>query len=74
MKVTAFGGGAIAMASIALALAGTVPAEAKGRTHRSPKPAAEKHNCGGKNGCPAASESTSKPAAAPTAEKPAEAK
>lgn len=74
MKARALGGAAVAMASIAIALAGAVPAQAKGKAHRNLKPAAEKHNCGGKNGCPAASENTSKPGAAPITEKPAEAK
>jgi FlaG/FlaF family flagellin (archaellin) len=70
MKAKAFGGAAVAMAAISIALAGTLPAEAKGKAHRAPKPAAEKHKCGGKNGCPAAGESAEKPSA-PSAEKPA---
>lgn len=74
IKATAFGGAAIAAAAISIALAGVAPAEAKGKTHRAEKPAAEKHACGGKNGCPAVSESSQKPAAAPATEKPGEAK
>lgn len=75
MKVSAFGGAAVAAAAISIALAGIAPAEARGKAHRAQKPAAEKHACGGKNGCPsAASESSQKPEAAPAAEKPAETK
>jgi hypothetical protein len=70
MKARAFGGATVAMAAISIALAGTLPAEAKGKAHRTPKAAAEKHKCGGKNGCPAAGEGAEK-SAAPSAEKPA---
>jgi hypothetical protein len=70
MKARTFGGATVAMAAISLALAGTLPAEAKGKSHRAQKPAAEKHKCGGKNGCPAAGEAAEKPAA-PATEKPA---
>lgn len=70
MKTRVLGGASVAVAAISIALAGTLPAEAKGKAHRAAKPAAEKHKCGGKNGCPAAGESAEKPAA-PAAEKPA---
>lgn len=70
MKARVFGGASVAVAAVSIALAGTVPAEAKGKAHRAPKPAEEKHKCGGKNGCPAAGETTEKPAS-PAAEKPA---
>ncbi len=73
MKSRTFGGVAVAAAAVSIALAAPAPAEAKGKAHRAPKPAAEKHKCGGKNGCPAAGEGAAK-AAAPTAEKPADAK
>lgn len=74
MKSKVCGGAAVAVAALSMVLAGVAPAAAKGKAHRAQKPAAEKHNCGGKNGCPAASESSEKPAAAPTAPKPAETK
>lgn len=77
MKSGTLGGAAVAAAAVALALAGVGPAAAKGKAHHPPKPAAEKHNCGGKNGCPAAGEggakSESSPAS-PATSKPAEAK
>lgn len=72
MNVRVYSGAAVAAAAISIALAGIAPAEARGKAHRTQKPAAEKHSCGGKNGCPAASESSEKPAAAPTGVKPAE--
>jgi hypothetical protein len=73
MKSGTLGGAAVA--AVALALAGTAPAAAKGKAHHATKPAAEKHKCGGKNGCPAAGEGGAKSEAGPTtSEKPAEAK
>lgn len=74
MKSKVYRGAAFAVAAFSMVLAGAAPIEAKGKKHRAPKPAAEKHNCGGKNGCPAASENAEKPAAVPTVGKPAEAK
>jgi hypothetical protein len=53
MKTKVLAGAAVAAATVSLALAGAVPAQAKGKHHSAAKPAAEKHNCGGKNGCPA---------------------
>lgn len=81
MKARIIGGAAIAAATVSIALAGASPAEARAKTHRAPKATAEKHNCGGKNGCPAMSKTeekpaaqTSEPSAAPAAGKPADAK
>lgn len=65
-------------AVVTLALAGLSPAEAKGKARRAPAATAEKHACGGKNGCPAAGKAEDKKAedkgaeAAPAAAKPAE--
>ncbi|WP_363346070.1 hypothetical protein [Methylocystis echinoides] len=70
MKAKIFGGAAAALATVALAL-GAPPAEARHKAHRAPKAAAEKHKCGGKNGCPAMSKTEDK---APAPEKPADAK
>lgn len=53
MKARIICGAAIAAATVSLALAGAAPAQAKGKSHRAPKATTEKHNCGGKNGCPA---------------------
>jgi hypothetical protein len=72
MKAKILGGAAAAIATIALALAGAPPAEAKHKPHRAPKAEAEKHKCGGKNGCPAKGETEEK--AAPGAEKAGDAK
>ncbi|MGE5368830.1 MAG: hypothetical protein ACM3PD_04425 [Chloroflexota bacterium] len=66
MKVKILGGAAVAVAATALALAGAVPAQAR-RAHHAAKPAAEKHACGGKNGCPSMNKSEDKAA---TTEKP----
>jgi hypothetical protein len=68
------------VAAVSLAIAGGSPAAAHGKAHgkarRAAKPAAEKHACGGKNGCPAAGKADDKPAApaAPSTGKPAETK
>jgi hypothetical protein len=67
------------VAAASLAIAGGSPAAAHGKAHgkarRAAKPAAEKHACGGKNGCPAPSKSEEKEAAAPPPSgKPAEVK
>lgn len=72
MKAKILGGAAIAATATALALAGAIPAQAK-KAHHPAKPAAEKHACGGKNGCPSMNKSEDK-AAAPSADKPADAK
>ncbi|MGJ0510477.1 MAG: hypothetical protein ACR652_25810 [Methylocystis sp.] len=69
MKANILGGAALAAATVSLALSGAVPAQAKGK-HQAARPAAEKHNCGGKNGCPGMSKGDDKAAA----EKPADAK
>lgn len=71
MKPTILPGAALAAAALALALA--TPAEAKHHGRRAAKPAAEKHSCGGKNGCPGMNKSDAKEAA-PAAEKAAEPK
>jgi hypothetical protein len=71
MKAKILGGAAIAAAATALALAGTVPAQAR-KAHHAARPAAEKYECGGKNGCPSMKKSedkaasTEKPGAKPT--------
>jgi hypothetical protein len=64
------------VAAVSLAIAGGSPAAAKSKARRAAKPAAEKHACGGKNGCPAAGKADDKPAApaAPSTGKPAETK
>jgi uncharacterized membrane protein len=72
MKAKTFGGAAAAIATIALALAGAPPAEARHKAHRAPKAEAEKHKCGGKNGCPARGETDEK--AAPGAGKAGDAR
>lgn len=81
MKNKVLGGTALAAATVSLALAGALPAQAKGKHHHVAKPAAEKHNCGGKNGCPGMSKSDDKQAepaktdaAKPDSAKPAESK
>ncbi len=77
MKAKILGGAAVAMATIALALAGAPAAQAKHKAHRAPKADAQKHQCGGKNGCPAKGEAEEKseaPAAKPAESKPADAK
>lgn len=78
MKAKIFGGAAVAMATVALALAGASPAQAKHKAHRAPKAESEKHKCGGKNGCPAMGKSEEKSAppadAKPADVKPADAK
>jgi hypothetical protein len=72
MKKQAVSGAALAAAALSLVLAGS-PAIAKHKAQRAPKATAEKHNCGGKNGCPAKAEE--KPAApAAAGDKPADAK
>ncbi|WP_442754758.1 hypothetical protein ACNHKD_17450 [Methylocystis sp. JAN1] len=81
MKSRVISGAALAVAAMSLALAAS-PAQARHKSHRAPKATAEKHNCGGKNGCPAkageekaAPAGTAAPAApAPAGEKPAETK
>lgn len=73
MKAKIFGGAAVAMATVALALAGAAPAQAKHKAHRAPKAEMEKHKCGGKNGCPAMGKKEEK-SESPAAEKPAEGK
>lgn len=62
MKNKVLGGTALAAATVSLALAGAMPAQAKGKHHHAAKPSAEKHNCGGKNGCPGMSKSDDKQA------------
>jgi hypothetical protein len=64
------------VAAVSLAIVGAAPASAKSKARRPAKPAAEKHACGGKNGCPAAGKADDKPAApaAPSTGKPAETK
>jgi hypothetical protein len=52
MKTSMVSPAALAAAAMSLVLAAS-PALAKYKAHRAPKAAAEKHNCGGKNGCPA---------------------
>jgi hypothetical protein len=80
MKPQTLSGAVLAVAALSLALGGAVPAQARHKAHRPHKPVAEKHNCGGKNGCPGVNKSESapkpeeKPAPAPATEKPAEAK
>jgi hypothetical protein len=64
------------VATVSLAVVGAAPATAKSKARRAAKPAAEKHACGGKNGCPTAGKADDKPAApaAPSTGKPAETK
>lgn len=84
MNLKILGGAALAAAAVSLAISGATLAQAKHR--HAAKPAAEKHNCGGKNGCPGMSKSGDKPAepaksdaaksdaAAPAESKPADGK
>lgn len=60
MNLKILGGAALAAAAVSLAISGATLAQAKHR--HAAKPAAEKHNCGGKNGCPGMSKSGDKPA------------
>ena len=64
MKSKVLGGAVLAAAAAALALSNAVPAQAKGKQRHAAKPAAEKHGCGGKNGCPTMKKSDN-PADAP---------
>jgi hypothetical protein len=70
MKERVVSGAILSVAAIALAIS-AAPAQAKHKAHRSPKATAEKHACGGKNGCPTKSDAK---ADSPAADKPAEAK
>jgi hypothetical protein len=73
MKPKILPGAAMAVAALSLAIAGASSAEAKRHAPHKSKATAEKHACGGKNGCPAAGKAESKEAA-PTPAVPAEAK
>ncbi len=73
MKAKIFGGTAAIVATMALALVGA-PAQAKHKAHRAPKAEAEKHKCGGKNGCPAMGKGEEKAADKPADVKPLDAK
>jgi hypothetical protein len=72
MKKQAVSAAALAAAAMSLVLAGS-PAIARHKAHRAPKTTAEKHSCGGKNGCPAKAEEKAA-APAPAGDKPADAK
>jgi hypothetical protein len=85
MKARISSGATLAIAAVSLAVAGMSPAQARHKAPRAHKAQVEKHACGGKNGCPAASDEKTMPAtpqaatpaappAAPPAPKPAESK
>jgi hypothetical protein len=74
MKTGVLGGAILAATAASLALSNAVPAQAKGKHHHAAKPAAEKHGCGGKNGCPSMNKGDKPAEAAAPEAKPADGK